>query len=878
MQGTTSTKSTWGCLDLTLAGYAILGLIIALSNGLDPDPDNQGTWSTIFGVSCFASVPVVALVLGVRRGWLFKKPVPPPPEPPPFNRDEAINAITTGQSYQINVPKDTKWDAAVAMAFTGTVLETIPYVELSVIATKTVISWLLWDSSATARQEELQKIVDGFYPGAKVNKFNHPPTDFPFYRQYIILGQAGEFFCPLQKAESLKSFDPLTVIVRLLTDLKDNERIIFSLDIKNRLNSFSEEELDWFMTETALEAGEEPRLPPVHVGKGFAEELGASIAHGISEQRRLARKRVPRFAAADEKLFRTKLKSPLFLSFIHIRMDSPDSERLERLNTLAASLKELAWPPYTSLVEGYRSAVTRVEQSEQWWDCQPQLLIYEWIETEQYDKLEELRFVLTPQEMTTVWHLPHLNFTAAPISWVEPAFPEELTGAPGERVYIGTANSAGQSYPVYLSNQERAHHLYIAGKIGMGKSTLLRQLIHQDIQAGRGLAVMDPHGKLVDQILAGSIPDKRIDDVVLLDFGQTEHPVPLNPFHVPPGISKAAAFNSLYGVFRVVYQDVWNQGQMDRVFRNIIHTLLCDDTATPLDIRRILTQDSYRLQMVEALKKRKMRDTVLFWRDEFQTKNSILEPKMIQSILNRTAVFLGNPELERMTCHPNALNFTQLIAEHKIVLVNLSGDAVMTEMNSLGAMLMMGFYMGSYSLGYLPDETEPRFYLYVDEVERFVTSPISDMLSQTRKFGLSLTLANQFLNQLSGETLDSISGTIGTSLLFELGGQDAKAFASRYDPEIDVQTLQNLGAYRVAVKTRFEGRTLPAFVVKTQLPEKLPKVDPEIIRQRSMAEYCPVTAEEVDEWLDKRYYGEVIADEIDTGELGADGLGDFDRE
>ena len=171
-----------------------------------------------------------------------------------------------------------------------------------------------------------------------------------------------------------------------------------------------------------------------------------------------------------------------------------------------------------------------------------------------------------------------------------------------------------------------------------------------------------------------------------------------------------------------------------------------------------------------------------------------------------------------MTCHPHALNFQSFIEQKKVVLINLSGEAIQTEVDSLGAMFLSGFYIAFRVLGYQPDDTPPRYYLYVDEVERYVTSPIPDMFSEARKFGLSLMLANQYFDQLSSETLNGILGNVGTLLTFESGDKDAKALAVRFIPEIDREALQNLGAYHVAVKTRFKGQPLPAFEIRTQPP------------------------------------------------------------
>jgi len=460
--------------------------------------------------------------------------------------------------------------------------------------------------------------------------------------------------------------------------------------------------------------------------------------------------------------------------------------------------------------------------------------------------------VLTPPEIASLWHLPDETFTATKIVWGEQAAPSVLTQAPTDAVCLGDAAQHGKTVPIYLDLKDRAYHHYLTGKTGMGKSTLIHNLVHQDIAAGRGVAVLDPHGKLIDAILASSIPAERHEDVVLLECGRADFPVPLNPFRVPPGVTFDAAFNAVYWVMRKIYEPIWLEGRTDLVIRHVIQALLCDPEATPLDINRLFNNTIYREQLLERMRSHDevSLGTIDYWQD-FGTRSAGDKREISQPILNRTGAFLGNRTLEHMTCHPNSLNFKELIEDKKIVLVSFAGDAIRSEVGSLGAIFVSAFFLASEALGYVPDNAASRFYLYLDEVERMITTPLPDMFAQARKFGLSLTLANQFLDQLPSDTLRGILGNVGTQFLFEVGSQDAPKLAPPLAPEMSADDLLNLGAYRMVVKTRSQGKTQPAFVVTTRdVPQA---VGTPYARHDTLMTYGFLPREEVRMWLTTRY-------------------------
>ncbi|MBL8156506.1 MAG: type IV secretion system DNA-binding domain-containing protein, partial [Anaerolineae bacterium] len=528
-------------------------------------------------------------------------------------------------------------------------------------------------------------------------------------------------------------------------------------------------------------------------------------------------------------------------------------ERLPELAQIARDVAQLQSPRHNGIVSSLpkpfvRQITTEGQASVPWFEMFITALVQirrpEW---------KQYLMVLTPAEIASLWHLPDERYRAEKIVWAEGNAPSALTGDQRHAtICLGDATVNGQRVPVSLPLSDRSAHSYLVGKTSTGKSTLLHNLIHQDIAGGRGVVVLDPHGKLIDGILARSIPSERQGEVVLLACGDSSQPVPINPFRIPPGVSFHTAFNTVYWVMRKVYADIWVEGQMDVTMRHLIQALLTDPQATPLDIERLFFDTAYRQSVVARMEESDEVSiaTLQYWRG-FGKRSAGERKELYRPIQNRTSSFLGNRALEYMTCHPHSLDWRGCIDGGKIVLVSLAGEAIRSEVGSLGAIFLGGLFLAAEGLPYLPDGALPRAYVFVDEVERFVTTPLPDMFSQARKFGLSLTLANQFMGQLSAETREGILGNAGTLCSFEVGPEDAGKLRSVLGKEIDEGTLLSLGRYRALVKTRAHGDSQPAFLLTTR---DLPQANhPAWTRAEGLSDFLPKQA--VKAWLEARYRG-----------------------
>ncbi|MBZ0285213.1 MAG: type IV secretion system DNA-binding domain-containing protein [Anaerolineae bacterium] len=728
-------------------------------------------------------------------------------------------------------PAHSKADYVSDSKLLAALLATAPCLTFQIIGTKGETIWRVVDPTSTYEPARVMALLKSHLPPLSQVVFHqrktskHEGLSLPFYRQHLLFDAVHEYGVPLPFLEHMKVYDPLMAITQHMGLLETEDRIVYSV-----------------MTLTS--SAEARRRAQERFRAGFITPL-TMVRQDV--QRQSAR------FEFDEAVVTAKLSGELYHCYLVVTVESSRPQRVGELAQLAYQIPQFQLLGHNQMRHTF--ALGRVEVTTEAENVVSDFaaILESWVR--EYETAWRLHLlVLSPAEIAALWHLPNETFTSRRIAWAGPPVPAELLSQYRERVWLGEAVGPQGYSPVSLTLKDRAYHHYIAGKTGMGKSTLLHNLIHQDIQAGRSVVVIDPHGKLIDDILGHSIPEKRVKDVVLLECGNREYPVPLNPLRIPTGVSYETAFNYLYWILRKLYESVWRD-RMDLVYRNVLHALLCDPAATPLDIDRIFTSHSYRDYLIERMDKHPQVSTAVqaFWRD-YGRRGKSEQAEMAAPIRNRTAIFLGNRALELMTCHPQMLNFRSFIEQKKIVLINLSGEAIRSEVGSLGLMFLSGFYMANETLGYLADNQPPRCFVYVDEVERIVSSPIPEMFAHERKFGLSLTLANQYLDQLSEATLNGILGNVGTLMLFECGERDARRLGLHLEPDIERGRLLNLGAYQAVVKTRYAGRTLPAFVLKTRpAPKARSALPARELRAALLRNSKLPTSAAVAAWLTDRY-------------------------
>ena len=361
-----------------------------------------------------------------------------------------------------------------------------------------------------------------------------------------------------------------------------------------------------------------------------------------------------------------------------------------------------------------------------------------------------------------------------------------------------------------MLEHDRFRHLYMVGKAGTGKSTLLKNLIIQDIRQGHGLAVLDPHGDLYDELL-DFIPPNRIKDVVLLDPGDQEYPVSLNPLELPDPTQRAQVASALVDILKRSFENSWGP-RLEYILRTCILTLLEVPNSTIMGIPRLLSDDGYRAWVVEQVQ-----DPVLraFWLREYAAMltNPRLVTEAISPVQNKVGQFLSAPLLRHVLAQPKStINIQEIMDSGKILLVNLSKGRIGEDSSSLlGAMIISSLHFAAMRRVALPEAERRPFFVYADEFQSFATSTFAGILSEARKYRLGLILAHQYIAQLPEGVRDAVFGNVGTLISFTVGTDDARYLAREFAPALTAEDLANMERYQMAMRLMVNGTVTPAF-------------------------------------------------------------------
>jgi hypothetical protein len=344
-----------------------------------------------------------------------------------------------------------------------------------------------------------------------------------------------------------------------------------------------------------------------------------------------------------------------------------------------------------------------------------------------------------------------------------------------------------------IRQADRLSHVYVVGKTGVGKSTLLAELALQDIEAGRGLALIDPHGDLARRVLALAPPSER-HRIIYLDATDPLQPFGYNPLRQVRPDKIPLAASGLLETMRKLWPLAWGV-RMEHVLRNCLYALLEREGSTLLDVLRLLHDEKFRKPLVARIKNPVVRD---FWKQEFEPYPARLKAEAIAPIQNKLGALLADPMLYRLLVEPPVdLHFRKLMDEGAVLLVNLSkGEIGEDSALVLGSLIVSTIGLAAFSRAGVPEAERPPFFLYADEFQSFTTLSIASMLSELRKYGLGMTLAHQYLNQLEPEILHAVLGNAGSLLTFRVGAEDAPLLAREMQPRFGEQDLVNLPNYR----------------------------------------------------------------------------------
>ncbi len=404
----------------------------------------------------------------------------------------------------------------------------------------------------------------------------------------------------------------------------------------------------------------------------------------------------------------------------------------------------------------------------------------------------------------------------------------------GENCYHGRRALIG------INQTDRLGHMWVLGKTGTGKSTLLTNLIYADMQAGRGLMVIDPHGDLVEGLL-DLVPLHRVPKTIYINPADTAYPLALNPLDCTTGLPVSLVATGMLSVLKKTWPEFWGP-RMEYVLRSSLLTLLSAPQMTLLDLHRLLVDLPFRQQIIQRVTDPQL---LQFWHKEFATYTSHFRTEAISPIVNKTGQYLTSPLVRNLLGQrQSALVLRTVMDQGAIVLANLAKGRLGEDVAALlGSLLVHQLELATLSRADHPASTRRDYFLYVDEAHLVATTTMVELFPEARKFHLGVILAHQYLEQLGDEFRAALLGNVGTLVVFRLGACDAEILAPEFAPEVRASDLVNLPAHEMYIKLLVNGTTTRPFSVTTFPAPQSPFSQRDRIIAQTRTQYCRPVAE-----------------------------------
>ncbi|MBI2074762.1 MAG: type IV secretory system conjugative DNA transfer family protein [Candidatus Levybacteria bacterium] len=451
--------------------------------------------------------------------------------------------------------------------------------------------------------------------------------------------------------------------------------------------------------------------------------------------------------------------------------------------------------------------------------------------------------MLSGEELATIYHLPNKSITTPNIHWITAKRAPAPAQIGESGLYLGKSTYRGLSKPIFADIDDRRRHMYIIGKTGTGKSEFLKDMIMQDIRNGQGVAVIDPHGDLVEDMLP-LIPPQRAEDVILFDPSDTQRPMGFNMLEAETEEQKHFVVTSIIGLMYKLF-DPNKTGiigpRFEHAIRNAMLTVMYEPGSTFIEVVRALTDATYVQEILP-----KVQDPIIrrYWTDQIAQTSDFHKSEVLDYIVSKFGRFVTNKMIRNIIGQSqSAFNFRKVMDEEKILLVNLSKGKIGEEnSNFLGLILVPKILVAAMSRQDMPKEQRRDFFLYVDEFQNFATPDFAQILSEARKYKLNLVVANQFIGQMEEEVKNAIFGNVGTLVSFRVGVTDANYLQHEFQPTFTEADLINIERYNTYIKTIVGGEPVSPFsmdLTRDMSKEKQmanPRVA-ELIRELSRLKY-----------------------------------------
>lgn len=765
--------------------------------------------------------------------------------------DNHITPFESANMLTVAVRENMEWDSTKALRLMNN-LSRGRFI-CRIYADSRNVRWQIIDVDDYSRIDQIASAVNSIYTDAviDVSPYEEPTYTQQFARFVIPYIQHAHFARPIRYVEGWARNDPFIPFVHMAGQLEEGERVIYSIYFRANNQKLIQMGLD-YLTAPVLQQLAALTLNFVGgvAGALTQGDLGWSVPIPGAQ-----------FNAQVENLLTEKIQNGVFPTYILLQIDTRTVGRAESLsvslesalsefNTFYQSLRPYYDAPFVN--EYLNLGVTSVEQAIRSSAYARFRELHLRAENKRFDTdltrvRSEIRNGFNLHELASLWHLPHSLHTAQrlhTISMKHVLAPEALRNNT-QGVRLGVNVYGNTETPIYLPDESRFAHIVVVGETEVGKSNLLHQMIQQDIAKGRGVAVLDPENRLIPDILKMSIPERRKGDVVIWDLDDWRYPPPLNPLAAADDAEREAYAYRLANIFSRI-EAGFDEKRMAETLSNTLEALTAIPNATLRDIQKMLEDYDFREQYIDYIEDDAAYD---FWLDYHENENK--QGNLKDPILRRLRDFYRKT-LYYITCHPQPFSIDRFLSEKKILLFSIKSDRLpMRSLNILGSMLISQFQFAASA-----DAAKEPFFLYVDEADRFVSDSVPDLYQRARKRNVHVTLAVQYLEKLESGTQSAVLQSTGTFFAFKSGGDTARKIALRTQPQFGVDDLVRLDPHHMAVFTKFDKKTLPAFSVRTELVhplqgEKL--ASPGEVRRLSRSRYTPISADEIRQSLRERY-------------------------
>lgn len=452
------------------------------------------------------------------------------------------------------------------------------------------------------------------------------------------------------------------------------------------------------------------------------------------------------------------------------------------------------------------------------------------------------RVLLNTEELASIYHFPLPNTETPNIKWLRAKKAPAPLNLPTEGILLGKNTYRGVTSMVRMATDDRRRHVYVIGTTGSGKSVLIGEMAKQDIAAGHGVCIVDPHGSLVDEVLE-SVPKSRADDVIYFDPSDTERPIGLNMLEAKTPAEMDFVTQEMIAIFYKLVTDPSMIGPMfEHSMRNAMFTLMADpdDPGTLAEIPRIFTDPAFQRYKVS-----KVTDPVVraFWEKEMAKTTDFHKSEMLGYLISKVGRFVENSMMRNIIGQPKSgFNVRDIMDEGKILLVNLSKGKI-GEINSnlLGLIIVSKLQMASFSRAHKSSSEIKDFFLYIDEFQNFVTDSIATILSEARKYRLNMTMAHQYIGQLvqgqDTKIKDAVLGNVGSIISFRIGVEDAEVIAKQFAPVFNEYDLVNIDRWHAYVKLLLNSSVTRPFDIDTLPPTIGSRDRAKLLKQLSRLKY-----------------------------------------